>query len=1348
MIKILCLLCACVAVFGLSAKTLPDDMFTVEQRHFVKVALSEEVVQQSPGVIYKDSKGRLWLVYRDFVLQVIGEQVRRFAVPSFVNKPDVQSLYPNVIEFNNRIIISWLDRLISYDESNQRLVSFHADDFVIANRHDSVVDLDIDSKGRLWVLTIEEIFILSPTANTFIPLTIDKRFLPSNDYAFMSLEPDAFGDVWISSRGLGLLRVNADTLAIKQQQLNTDPDKSKADGYFFSFKQYDQHTALVGTDLGLFRFNLQQQTFTRLFPNLIQGFTGDIHVMPDNHVVLQDNQKLFMLKDDLTTAIAIKAGLHFDQPISDYITQTLFIDDESVHWLGVKGLGLFRYSPTLTKIDTVRLTANTNSDHNISQIQQISGDRYVVAGVNGGDIIGVDMVGLEKAIDIDQMVFTIAEDDKGMLWFGGSKQLIKYDSDGTMNVAKGNGDKRGEGDYLSSYYDQKDNLWLVDDQKGLSVYNTKTESQIPSDQYSIDAETRLKMLFVSGNSKTNTLWLASPNKLQIINQNDLTKSHDVLTFNSPQQTLSHVRQQGNELHLFHKNNQVTMVNLDSQKNRSLTLPVDNVGCLIEDGSDIWLAQRHGSLYRWQLATKSLVKFDGKDGVPYGGLNGKVCTKINDRLVFTGLNGVVSPKPQIIVNDTQPTLSISHITMGEQIQAQTLGLEVNAGQFPLSFHLVNSSLTSPQQNRLSYRLLGLSEQWTERANASGRLTFESLGSGSYTLQVKGSNNEGLFSEVAELPFDVLPPLWLTWWAKISYLLLLGAGFYWLHLSRTKHMLQRAQTLEKTVQNRTEELERQKKRVEQLLDFKEQEFVNVSHELRTPLTLVAGPIKQALSICTEKDVQHLLNMASRNSARLLRMVEQLLQLERFRLQKVLDKSMQPISDYVEIITDSFYVPVSDKNIVLKVAQNDPCKMLFVADAFEKILINLISNAIKYSPRGSKIVINSKVDGETLLLSVADTGIGIKPIDQPRIFNKFFRVMDESSEKVTGAGVGLALVKELVEAHGGHIEVNSVPSEGSEFIVELPVIGAVDGQDKHLEAGLEDKPKVSTELIDLEIENLTDVVVNDDTDDITTTVLDDNRTTILIIEDNPDMQAYIAGILSKNYQCVIAGNGLIGVEKALEIVPDLILSDVMMPVMNGFESTKLIKEDERTSHIPVIMLTARGDKDSRLTGWKSLADEYLSKPFDEEELELRVSNLLSIRSILRHKFAGVIADKGVVEEVDVEVMLSEKDTGFITKLNEILADNFQDDSFSVNEMAEALFMSRRQLLRKLKGVIDTTPQEYLRRFRLQKAAEFLQQGLRVTEVAIASGFASQSHFSTCFKTQFDLSPKAYQSLHRDQS
>lgn len=1364
-----CLWCLMFSAFaasnGSSDSSINTAALNIEQRYFSKVPLSESVVQQAPGGIYKDGKGRLWLVYTDFILQVAGQTVTRLEIPSFDNKPFVQSLYPNIVEFKGMIIISWKDRLLSYDPLSQRLLPFHEQDFVTKNKRDIILDLDVDASGRLWVTTAMEVLTLTSAADNFTAFAIDQQYLVFEDYALMSLEADAFGDVWLASYGLGLLRIDGTSLTIKQQLLDVGPDNPLEHEYFFSFKQYDADTALVGTGRGLYRFSQAQQSFTRLFPQQIKSFTADINIIGDGNtdstVVLLANEKLFMLKDDLSRVLAISAPQHFTEPMNDYIAPTLFIDDESVHWLSVKDVGLFRYAPSLSKLDTVKLSVDGSADNNLSQLLRLSDRRYGVAGIYGGGILRDEGDRLISDHTIDPPVFTIAEGPRGTLWFGGRKQLIKQNPDGVVEVATNDNDKVITGDYLSSYHDGQNHLWLIDDVKGLSVYDSKSESEIPVNRFNISDELRQDSLFVSGDAQRGIVWLVSKSTLQRIVPSDPQNNRSILTLDDSQSKISHVQRRGDELLLFHHNRQLSVIDLLSQQWRKIELPVDNVGCVIMQAGDYWLAQRNGGLFRWQPDSSTLLGFDSFDGLPYGGLNGKVCEKIGERLLFSGLSGVVSPRKTLHFNTIKPTLQVTHVTTPQGLMALTgTPLTLDAGQFPLSIGFINSSLSSPAQNRLRYRLLGLNEQWVERDDAAGQLTFESLGIGHYQLQIQGSNNDGMMSDLAVMDFEVLPPLWLTWWAKLGYILLLLTVFYRLHLMRIKIMQQREEKLEQVVALRTEELKQQKNRVEQLLDFKEQEFVNVSHELRTPLTLVSGPLKQALQACTETDVQRLLQMANRNSARLLRMVEQLLQLERFRLQKVLDKTLQPISTYVQVISESFYLPLSNKAQVLTLTHNDPCEILFVADAFEKILINLISNAIKYTPRKGHIEVSSVVVGDTLILTVNDNGIGIKPADQTQIFNKFFRVMDESSEKVTGAGVGLALVKELVEAHGGVIEIHSVAGEGSEFRVELPIVTPSAGllkpqQPEPLER--KTQGQISQELIEQEIENLDEgvaPVIASAHGLEPSAVADDSRTTILIIEDNPDMQQYIASVLGRHYHCEIADNGRVGMDKAVEIIPDLIVSDVMMPVMDGYESTRLIKEDQRTSHIPVIMLTARGDQQSRKTGWKSLADEYLSKPFDEEELELRVSNLLSIRKILQHKFAAVISEKGLSEEGLSEeslseeaaaVMLNEKDAGFITRLNEVLAENYHQDSFSVNEMAEALFMSRRQLLRKLKALVDFTPQEYLRNFRLQKSAILLQQGQRISEVALASGFSSQSHFSTCFKAKFEMTPKSYQLKHR---
>ncbi|MCJ8273906.1 MAG: DNA-binding response regulator [Psychrosphaera sp.] len=253
------------------------------------------------------------------------------------------------------------------------------------------------------------------------------------------------------------------------------------------------------------------------------------------------------------------------------------------------------------------------------------------------------------------------------------------------------------------------------------------------------------------------------------------------------------------------------------------------------------------------------------------------------------------------------------------------------------------------------------------------------------------------------------------------------------------------------------------------------------------------------------------------------------------------------------------------------------------------------------------------------------------------------------------------------------------------------------------------------------------------------DTNQLSLLIIEDNPDMQQYVVSIMSKTYHCYCADNGQMGIDKALEVVPDLIICDVMMPVMDGFEATKQLKENELTAHIPVILLTARGDKDSRLTGWKSLADDYIAKPFDEEELLLRATNLIAIRTILRQRFTSKVLQGEPLSSND-ENALNEKDSQFIEKVTDIINTHLHDELYSVEQLSEQVFMSERQLQRKLKALIDFTPREFVQHLRLLKAEALLAKGERVADVSDATGFSSSSYFARCFKAKYNMTPKQF--------
>ncbi len=382
---------------------------------------------------------------------------------------------------------------------------------------------------------------------------------------------------------------------------------------------------------------------------------------------------------------------------------------------------------------------------------------------------------------------------------------------------------------------------------------------------------------------------------------------------------------------------------------------------------------------------------------------------------------------------------------------------------------------------------------------------------------------------------------------------------------------------------------------------------------------------------------------------------------------------------------------------------------------------------------------------MLVVTDTGVGIAADQQLRIFERFERVINEQSEQITGAGIGLALVKEMVETHQGSIEVSSTLGEGAIFTVCLPIIGEVN--DAELANNSND------EIIAMELMNLSELNAQHADQNVCLTPIEGNQTSVLVIEDNRDMRDYIVDALSDTYSCLAANNGLHGLAIAKEEIPDIVICDVMMPEMDGYETTNALRNNEKTCHIPVILLTARSDRESRLMGWYQKADEYITKPFDVEELLIRINNLLSIRAILRKRFSETAfldcdhKDKNAIDLTKNDPMAVVKlglsnhlDYQILCGINDYLREHCSINDLKVIQIAKHCAMSERQFSRKLKAISDLSPVEYLRRFRLETAAQLLKQGNHVGHVIDCVGFSSQSYFGKCFKAHFGCAIKEY--------
>ncbi|WP_411031838.1 tetratricopeptide repeat protein [Spongiimicrobium sp. 3-5] len=515
------------------------------------------------------------------------------------------------------------------------------------------------------------------------------------------------------------------------------------------------------------------------------------------------------------------------------------------------------------------------------------------------------------------------------------------------------------------------------------------------------------------------------------------------------------------------------------------------------------------------------------------------------------------------------------------------------------------------------------------------------------------------------------------------------------------------------------ETQRQQLEEVNQLKTRFFHNISHEFRTPLTLILGPLEQ-LKKAVDATMQPTVDIIERNGKRLLKLINQLLDLSKIEEGKISLKAAHiDIVPLLKGCVTSFQSMAEIKEVDLSLDLKKQSYFLYVDQAkLEEVIINLLSNALKYTPSGGRVTLDVDQSKNHLCVTVSDTGNGIPKEELSYIFNRFYQASNANTENQIGTGIGLALVKELVELHKGTITVDSEVGKGSSFKVNLPL-----GKE-HLSA--DEMVTITSTSKTLIEQKVPDVLIEDEI------IENDELPILLLIEDNADLRTYIKSILKNDYCIKEAIDGEDGISQAIELVPDIIISDLMMPKVDGLEVSKTLKEDVRTSHIPIILLTARSSKEDKIEGLKSLADDYLTKPFNNEELLVRIENLVAVRSkIQKHFSTGDIL-------MPKKVKLNSIDQDFIKKVTEVLESEISNEIFGVIELADAVALSRSQLFRKIKAITDLTPNEFIRSFRLHRAMDMLkQQSGTIAEIAYSVGFQNPSYFSKCFHEQFGTLP-----------
>lgn len=759
---------------------------------------------------------------------------------------------------------------------------------------------------------------------------------------------------------------------------------------------------------------------------------------------------------------------------------------------------------------------------------------------------------------------------------------------------------------------------------------------------------------------------------------------------------------------------------------------------------LWLSSNRG-LMRYDTINRAGRQYEYRDGLQGNEFNGGAALKSRSgEIYFGGVGGITRFRPSDLVdNPLPPTVVLTEFSLFNKPVtfrrddpnsvlkrpiSETRAIELSYKQNFIGFEFAGLHFVSPERNRYAYFLEGLDQGWTETDARRRYASYANLVPGNYVFRVRAANSDGVWSaEDAAIRIHVTPPWWLTWWAKTGMGLLALMSLLLIIQWRLRQLRLQTQQLAAEVDKRTAKIveqkntiERQAEYLEDALESKSRFFARLSHEFRTPITLILGPIEESMREAIPAVARHYLDIARRNGERLLHLVDQLLTLARHGGQQHVELQPIAVAPVARLVVAEFDSATAHNDVELALDANDDVWVASNADALQTMFINLISNALKYTHAGGRIVVSVAREGSEAIFRVADTGVGIAAEHLNSVFNLFER----GSGVGPGTGIGLTLVKELIDAHGGEISIDSTPGTGTTVTVRLKAVQAT---------GEVAAAALAMQSLDAESYLRRPTVDRTTSMEVVNDVIE-----VLIIDDNDDMRHFIVDLLQDNYHCIEACDGKAGLAMAAERIPDAVICDVMMPGLDGFEVLQRLRSDEHSSHVPIIMLTARGDEASRLKGLRERADDYLAKPFVPDELRYRLRNLLELNQLRAERARQHLLSNDSSSNIAAELPgFTQREQLFLDRLDKALQQRYADAEFHANDLADAMHMSHRQLQRKLKALLDVAPATYLRDFRLQQAKAALEAGMSVTNAALDSGFSSAGYFARCYTARYGIRP-----------
>jgi signal transduction histidine kinase/ligand-binding sensor domain-containing protein/AraC-like DNA-binding protein len=1264
--------------------------------------------ENSVTSIFEDSQQRLWIGTESSL--------------NYFNR--TTGIFENVIKINNGIYKTelgavkkiaedkegrlWLARthaLQVYNPDNKTIRTFLAKEVnnVILGE---ISDLLIDKKGKLWVATMAGLRFFDRKNHIFSNPLKDFSETPPNSVLFESrILEDRHGNLWCASRGLGLRKHESN----KNKWKNYRFSKNGLSGNFINDIIEDENGNIwIATGRsGLDFFDPITEKFTNYSKSNTQ----------QNHIISNALNRLFIDKDEQLWIGTWHNGLEYLKP------ENLFN-----HYF----------------MDASKLTLSSNNVMGIADGE--NGNIWVGLDDGGGlqyldrkrNIIATIKIPIDQNFSNhgEQSVKSMMKSRSGDIWLGTMNGLFKY-STNLKNWESFRHDPKNENTlnpgFISTILeDREGNIWVGTRSQGLSKYNVinKTWSRLAIKDTSFKDFKGIECLYEDNENIIwvgtiqNGLWSFNPKTdkptfyKNITDQNKNVKLGVTTIYENAQNQLF-IGTNGNGLQIVDRDTQTIMT-----INESNGLSGSMVFGILESAKGLWISTNKGlSFYDTQKGV--LMNYYSQNGLQKGPFLKNSFTKLSTgELSFGGVNGFnVFDPSKIQLESKNATLELTGLLIFNEQTAswssynrfnpkEGVSLSYTEPIFKFMFAALNYN--DSKTYYYAHRLYPYEKLW-QKAGSKRQVNYANLPPGDYEFQVKTSISGHQWGNSFEsIAVKIQPKPWLTWWAFALYGVIAFAGVYFLRkFEMARVFSQNTLQLERVIHQKDSEIYAAK------INF----FANITHELRTPLTMIISPLENMLSFSRKVD-KSIYSVMLENAKKLHTLIDQLLDIRKMELNEIsLKVAKGDIISFTKQILTSFENLAQIKKISLTLISDvATIELWYDWDKMEKILNNLITNAIKFTPVTGKISVKiKKNDGQNHIeIAVEDNGCGVSKNNINRVFDRFYH--SEINQKDKGYGIGLAFTKELVELHHGKIELISIKNFGSTFSCYFPIGNA------HL------KPN---EIIDFSsnYEVKTSLPETHNKQRSKDNITQKGQPSILIVEDSTDFRQYLASQLGESYNIIEANNGLEALELLKMQTVDLIISDVMMPEMDGILFCEHIKTNLNTSHIPVILLSALSSVKNRLNGIESGADGYIAKPFNMELLKAEVANLIRSREALRLNFSSF-------ENFQIKSFSpSIKDETFITEVIKIIDEHLDDSAFEKEDLLQEMRMSHSSMYRKLKSLTNLSLNEFIRKIRLQRSLDMLSDpDLNVSEVAYSVGFSDPKYFSICFKKTFAISPTEF--------